>query len=242
MALNRIYTPVLHFDDINGRPLVGGKLYTYKAGTSTPEPTYRNSAGTELNENPILLNERGECVVWLNDKKSYKFVLKDAQDNTIWEADSVTIPSGEGGGPSPSGDELWGHWKSDDGWKSVNSSWTTFNSYEFAEGAIGGNVIGETGPIHLKEGLYDFKSEVTFASGGEGGYQRYDVRLSYGNKTLREMSFCFNDISTFEYMTEWFGGVFRMEDEGDVKFEIKRMTGTTNRALKISHFFVHSID
>lgn len=98
MGYSLIYTPVLHFDDINGRPLVGGKLYTYKAGTSAPAPTYRNSSGTELNENPISLNERGECVVWLNDKQSYKFVLKDALENTIWEQDNVSIPAGEGGG------------------------------------------------------------------------------------------------------------------------------------------------
>ena len=98
MGLARAYSPVLHFDDINGRPLVGGKLYTYAAGTSTPATTYRDKDGSEANTNPILLNERGECVVWLNDKRSYKFVLKDALDNTIWDADNVTIPAGEGGG------------------------------------------------------------------------------------------------------------------------------------------------
>lgn len=99
MGYSLIYTPVLHFDDINGRPLVGGKLYTYAAGTSTPATTYRNKDGSETNTNPILLNERGECVVWLNDKRSYKFVLKDALDNTIWDADNVSIPAGGGSGP-----------------------------------------------------------------------------------------------------------------------------------------------
>lgn len=99
MGYSLIYTPVLHFDDINGRPLVGGKLYTYKAGTSTPAPTYRNSAGTELNENPIRLNERGECVCFLEDGLKYKFVLKDSLDNTIWEQDNVSIPASGGSGP-----------------------------------------------------------------------------------------------------------------------------------------------
>ncbi len=99
MGYSLIYTPVLHFDDINGRPLVGGKLYTYKAGTSTPSQTYRNVNGSELNENPIRLNERGECVCFLDDGLKYKFVLKDSLDNTIWEQDNISIPAGGGSGP-----------------------------------------------------------------------------------------------------------------------------------------------
>lgn len=98
MGFSLIYTPVLHYDDINGRPLVGGKLYTYKAGTSTPATTYRNKNGTELNENPITLNERGECVCFLEEGMDYKFVLKDKLDAVIWEQDDVSVPEGNGGG------------------------------------------------------------------------------------------------------------------------------------------------
>lgn len=98
MGFSLIYTPVLHFDDINGRPLVGGRLYTYKAGTSEPATTYRNEGGTDANTNPIVLNERGECVVYVNDAKSYKMVLKDSLDNVIWEADNVKVTSAGGGG------------------------------------------------------------------------------------------------------------------------------------------------
>lgn len=98
MGFSLIYTPVLHYDDINGRPLVGGKLYTYRAGTSTPATTYRNKNGTELNENPIPLNERGECVCFLEEGLDYKFVLKDKLDAVIWEQDDVSVPEGNGGG------------------------------------------------------------------------------------------------------------------------------------------------
>lgn len=82
--------PVLHFDDINGRPLVGGKLYAYEAGTNTPAPTYTNVAGTEFNTNPIVLNERGECRMYLKDGLMYKLVLKDRHDAVVWEADNLT--------------------------------------------------------------------------------------------------------------------------------------------------------
>lgn len=95
MSLSRMYTPVLHFDDINGRPLVGGKLYTYEANSSTPAPTYRDKSGTLLNENPISLDERGECEVWLVDGLRYKIVLVDSIGTRIWEADDVSS-SGSG--------------------------------------------------------------------------------------------------------------------------------------------------
>ena len=95
MSLSRMYTPVLHFDDINGRPLVGGKLYTYEANSSTPAPTYRDKSGTLLNENPISLDERGECEVWLVDGLRYKMVLVDPIGTQVWEADDVSS-SGSG--------------------------------------------------------------------------------------------------------------------------------------------------
>lgn len=89
MDCERLNSPVLSFVDINGRPLVGGKLYTYEAGTSTLATTYRDIDGTEANENPILLDGRGECVCFLDCEKTYKIVLKDAHDCTIWEQDNV---------------------------------------------------------------------------------------------------------------------------------------------------------
>ena len=82
--------PILHFDDIGGEPLVGGRLYTYLAGTNTPAVTYENENGTALNTNPIILDMRGECRLWLKDGVMYKLVLKDKHDNPIWEQDNIT--------------------------------------------------------------------------------------------------------------------------------------------------------
>lgn len=90
MGFSRANTPVLHFDDINGRPLVGGLLYTYAAGTNTPATTYRDAGGTEVNENPVPLDQRGECEVWLDEEVLYKFVLTDAMGNVIWEQDDIS--------------------------------------------------------------------------------------------------------------------------------------------------------
>lgn len=89
MDCERLNSPVLSFVDINGKPLVGGKLYTYLAGTSTPATTYRDIEGTDANENPIVLNGRGECVCFLDCSKTYKVVLKDSHDVVIWSQDNV---------------------------------------------------------------------------------------------------------------------------------------------------------
>jgi len=38
----------------NGVPLSGGLLYTYAAGTTTPQTTYTTSAGNIAHTNPII--------------------------------------------------------------------------------------------------------------------------------------------------------------------------------------------
>ena len=56
------------FFDNNGAPLAGGLIYTYAAGTTTPQATYTTSAGTTAHTNPIVLNSAGRVSggqIWL---------------------------------------------------------------------------------------------------------------------------------------------------------------------------------
>lgn len=81
--------PIFRAINNDGTPLVGGKLYTYGAGSSTPQAAYTDkSEGTELT-NPVILNSNGEAAIWLGEGKSYKLVLMDANDVTIWTQDNV---------------------------------------------------------------------------------------------------------------------------------------------------------
>lgn len=66
--------------DANGAPLVGGKIFTYLAGSSTPAATYTSSAGTTPQANPIILNARGvvDSPIWLTGGQAYKLILTDA--------------------------------------------------------------------------------------------------------------------------------------------------------------------
>jgi hypothetical protein len=86
--------PVLkqRFFDANGLPLAGGSLYSYAAGTSTPQVTYQNATGT-TNTNPVVLDSAGYADVWLDPSLSYKIILKDSGGNTIFTEDNVTSSS-----------------------------------------------------------------------------------------------------------------------------------------------------
>lgn len=72
----------------DGFPAVGGTVTTYAAGTTTPIATYKDSVGT-VNANPITLNARGECDIWLLPNVAYKFVVVDGNGNAIWTEDNV---------------------------------------------------------------------------------------------------------------------------------------------------------
>jgi len=74
-------------DSSTGLPLVGGKVYTYAAGTTTPKATYTTAAASTQNTNPVILDARGEATIFWSG--AYKIVIKDSLDNTIWTADNI---------------------------------------------------------------------------------------------------------------------------------------------------------
>jgi hypothetical protein len=88
------------FFDNNGAPLTGGKLYTYAAGTTTPQATYTTNSGATAHANPIILDSAGRVSaggqIWLTVGLSYKFVLKTSVDTQLWSADNITGISGAG--------------------------------------------------------------------------------------------------------------------------------------------------
>lgn len=75
------------FTNSAGAPLIGGKLFTYDAGTSTPRPTYLDAGTTAPNTNPIILDARGEATVFWDGV--YKVILQDAAGAVIWTVDDV---------------------------------------------------------------------------------------------------------------------------------------------------------
>jgi hypothetical protein len=83
----------------SGVPLSGGKLYSYEAGTTTPQTTYTDAAGTVAHTNPIVLNSAGRVAtgeIWIVAGQNYKFVLKTSTEVTIATWDNITGINGTG--------------------------------------------------------------------------------------------------------------------------------------------------
>jgi len=83
----RLELPKFQAFDANGDPLSGGLVYTYEAGTSTLKTTYSDYDASTANANPIVLDSRGEAVIYV--RGSYKIVLKDSAGVTLWTMDNV---------------------------------------------------------------------------------------------------------------------------------------------------------
>lgn len=74
----------------DGVPLAGGKIYTYTAGTTTPQATYTTVSGGIAHANPIILDANGRVnEIWLTEGVSYKFFITDANDVTIGTYDNL---------------------------------------------------------------------------------------------------------------------------------------------------------
>lgn len=76
-------------DPSTGLPLVGGKLYTYAAGTTTPLATYSDASLTVANANPIILDANGEAVIYVGPS-AYKFVLQESDGSAVWTFDNYS--------------------------------------------------------------------------------------------------------------------------------------------------------
>ena len=76
----------------SGVVLTGGKLYSYAAGTTTPQVTYTSSSGVTAHTNPIILDSAGRVPggeIWLN-ATPYKFVLNTSTDVLIATYDNIS--------------------------------------------------------------------------------------------------------------------------------------------------------
>lgn len=75
----------------SGTLLVGGKIYWYLAGTSTPVTVYQNASGSAAHTQPIILDSRGEptAPIYLPSGQKYKAVLQDSSGAQLQVIDNI---------------------------------------------------------------------------------------------------------------------------------------------------------
>lgn len=86
MPLQSTGTKAFFTDDL-GQPLIGGKVYTYAVGTSTPKAAYQTSLLQTPHTNPIILDDAGSVNLYLNG--GYRLRVFDANDVFVDEVDNL---------------------------------------------------------------------------------------------------------------------------------------------------------
>lgn len=76
------------FTDDDGNPLVGGLVYSYVTGTTTPKPTYADATLETENTNPLELDGTGRGTMFL-EAGGYDFQVHDATDSPIYTVTAV---------------------------------------------------------------------------------------------------------------------------------------------------------
>lgn len=86
--------PLFRVQDNNNRPLSGGQVFTYVAGTTNPQASYPSPTSGTPNPNPVILNARGEAAIWLDPALTYKVNVLDSGGNQIPGYPVDNIPGG----------------------------------------------------------------------------------------------------------------------------------------------------
>lgn len=82
-------SPIQKFFAADGTtPLAAGKVYTYQSGSLTPQSSYTNASGT-LAANPVILDAKGEAVMYLDTTQNYRYDIKTSADVLIRRVDDI---------------------------------------------------------------------------------------------------------------------------------------------------------
>lgn len=107
------------FVNANGAPLAGGSVTFYIPGTTTLKTTWKDSAQTIQNTNPVALDIAGTAIIY--GSGCYRQIVKDSGGNTIWDqptcdtASTALIWAGRSGGTANSQTLTASNFSSQDG-------------------------------------------------------------------------------------------------------------------------------
>lgn len=136
---------IQQFFNASGKPLAGGKINTYAAGTITPQSTFADNGGVNTNPNPIILdaNGRSPVAIWLTAQVTYKFVITDANNNTITTLDNISGVNDVQSTPvTPSGSVMVFPQTT------VPTGWTRISTFDDAALRIVGSAVPGSGGVN----------------------------------------------------------------------------------------------
>jgi hypothetical protein len=137
--------PRFQFVDATGTPLVNGCVFTYAAGTTTPQATYTDSTGGTPNANPVILDTLGSASIWFSSNLSYKLVLFSAGSPA-----NATCSNGS---------ELWSQDNVPGGlWSITNNSGDAFFSFTASESSY--SSTGEIGAVVSNDNNGEFQFQI----------------------------------------------------------------------------------
>ena len=140
--------PRYQFSSSTGAPLANGTLTVYVAGSTTPTNTWQDSALSTLNTNPVQLDSRGECVLWLDSAVSYKFILKNAAGVIQWTQDNISGAAPAGSLYASTGASLIGYMPAGTGAVATTVQGKLRESVSVLDfGAVGDGVTDDTDAI-----------------------------------------------------------------------------------------------
>lgn len=173
--------------DSNGRPLAGGKLYVFDAGTQTARQTYTDSGLTTGNEHshPLELDSNGRVpVFWLSDG-SARARLTDSAGVVQFDEDMLVLgaSSGEGGGDTTDANALFQTgdmvFSPSSG---TRSGWVRANGRTMGNAASGASERANADTSDLFTFIYThFSDTLAPVSGGRGASAAVDYAA---NKTI----------------------------------------------------------
>lgn len=144
---------------------------------------------------------------------------------------------------------VWGHFENTSSWTTISTtSEYELQISEMTEGAVGSVTNNR---INLPAGLYRFSLELAYTRSSSNGttspyygHESYHLRIYYGASVLRAQTFTFNGMPSGLHMTQWCGGVFKMNNDGELIIKAAQFAGVSvdgNSRLKVSHVFINRI-
>lgn len=174
--------------DDEGRPLAGGKLYFYRAGTtSTPQNAFYDADLTDEFPNPYTLDAAGRIPQFFLADGSIKVVLIDRHGTTQISADNILVigaSSGEGGGGSVDPTTvlqtgMLAVWYG----TGVRSGFVRANGRSIGSATSGATELAHSSAQALFLDLYDEDTNLA-VSGGRGGLSAADAWAANKNIAL----------------------------------------------------------